>query len=153
LQQFRPRLAAELAVRSVEPADEAGHGRRTPPRDAFARQLAPRVEVHVARSFGGRLFPKIKKARTPVRHAHKHVAPAAEAAHRGVRNAQRKSHRNGGVHRVSPGLEDRDSDIGGIDLAANHHRPPGPLGLGRPGRDSRNQKRRSAKLQKSGHAQ
>jgi hypothetical protein len=135
LQQFGPRFATEFPVRRIQPPYEPGYCRGAPTRDAFARQLALRVQVHVARCFGRRLFAKIEEAGAPVRHAHEHVSAASEAAHCRMRYAQRESHRHGSVHRVAPGLQDRDAHIGGIHFTADHHRAPGPLWLGRPDRN------------------
>ena len=123
-QVLGPLPLAVLGQRHLEAADGAGDARRPPSFDAVARQLALRVEVHVARRLLGRALAEVDERRTAVGHADQHVAAAAEVAGERMRDRHREADRDRGVHRVAAGLQHRDAHVGRDRLHGDHHAVP-----------------------------
>ena len=130
-QVLGPRPLAVLAERQLEAADGAGHARRSPALDAVARQIAGRIEIHVARRVFRRALAEIDERRAAVREPDQHVAAAADVAGKRVRDGKGETDGHRGIDGVAPFLQDGDADVGGDRFHRDDHAVPGVHRLAR----------------------
>ena len=87
------------------------------------------------RGRAGRRFAEVDERRLPVGLAQQQEAAAADIARERMRDGQRESHRDRGIHGIAAGFQDCNADVGGVRFLGNHHRLARPHRLPAGGRD------------------
>ena len=119
--QLRPRLPPIFLRCVFEAAHGTGHTGRAIAQHAVFGGLAIRSEIHIASRLAGSALAKIKKRGAAAGKANEHESAAADITGRRMRDGERQSHSDRRIHSVASGLQHRQSRIGGMRLACDHH--------------------------------
>ena len=120
--QLSPRLSPVLLVRQFESAHRSRHSHRPPAHHAVVRRIPLRIQVHIAAGLPWRFLAEINERSAPAGHADEHESSAAEVSRVRMRHRQRKPHRHGRVHRISPGAQNRNANVRRQIFLRHHHR-------------------------------
>ncbi len=106
------------------------HPGRERPGEAQIGGIAAPIDEHVARCAPRGSLPVIQGLDLAVRGADDHESAAADVAGCRVHDREREAHRDRGIDRVAPLLQDGPSHLAGDRAGRNHH---GVCGLAAPG--------------------